>query len=288
MESFQYMNNDFVNSNELLYRVNRAGSNEVDLDFSIERNSSYPYCVIHYVKNGSGQLTYRGKKYSLKKGQCFILNSFESHRYCSDTRNTFELNWMEFNGGDSAKLVGVFLNCNLPIMNEALSEITNKYMLRIFTYLNISSKNRDILISKAIYSILMKLLAECGNISYNSLPDLKINDVKKVMNHIDCNLGENLSMEQISKVINYNPQYFTKLFQRYIGVTLAKYVLDRRISKAKELLSTEEIQIDLIAEQLGFCNASHFIRKFKKAEGLTPAEFRKESMAYYDCSPKKS
>ena len=154
MESFQYMNNDFVNSNELLYRVNRAGSNEVDVDFSIERNSSYPYCVIHYIIKGSGQLTYRGKKYSLKKGQCFILNSFESHSYCSDSKDNFELNWLEFSGGDSSKLVGTFLKYNLPVMDEALSGITNKYLLRIFTYLNISSKNKDISISKAIYSIL--------------------------------------------------------------------------------------------------------------------------------------
>ena len=281
MERFQFMNSEFMNFNELLYRINRAGSGEVDADFCIERNSSYPYGAIHYIVKGSGEVVYRGKKHCVRKGQCFVLNSFEGHCYSTHPKDIFELNWVEFNGGDSAKLLGAFLNSNLPIIDEAKSKSINKLLLRIFVHLKNNTKNRDIVISKTIYSILMQLLAEFKKISCSDLPESKAQEVQRVMNYIDSNLNENLSMGQLSKVINYNSQYFTKLFYRHTGVTPAKYIMDRRINRAKEVLSSGDIQVDLLAEQLGYCNASHFIRKFKKAEGLTPAEFRKESIAYY-------
>lgn len=274
------MNSDFVNPSVLLYRINRAGSGIVAADLSIDRNSSYPYCTIHYIVKGSGEVVCKGKKYCVKKGQCFVLNSFEGHSYRTNPNDPFEVNWIEFNCGDSAKLVGAFLSSYPPVINEVQSKIINKYLLRIFVYLKNSTKNCEISISKTIYTILMQLLAECKNISCSDLPELKTHDVQTVMKYIDCNLNENLSMGRLAKVINYNPQYFTKLFQKHTGVTPAKYIMDRRINRAKELLASVDIQIDLLAEQLGFCNGSHFIRKFKKAEGLTPAEFRKESLAY--------
>lgn len=62
MERFQYINSDFIGYDELIYRINRAGISKVDEDFIIERNSSYPYCVLHYVVKGLGEVVYKDKK----------------------------------------------------------------------------------------------------------------------------------------------------------------------------------------------------------------------------------
>lgn len=115
-DNYMYINNNLYGINELFYRINRAGTGQVNADFYIERNSSYPYCVIHYVKDGIGEVVLREKKYSLKKGQCFILNSFEAHSYSTDFEDVLQLNWIELNGADSAKLIGAFLNDNLPVI----------------------------------------------------------------------------------------------------------------------------------------------------------------------------
>lgn len=127
----------------------------------------------------------------------------------------------------------------------------------------------------------MCLLEEFKHKSCSMLRESKKYDIQKVKNYISCNLLESLTMDQLAKIINYNSQYFTKLFQKLEGITLTKYILNTRISSAKDCLSNNDVKIDLLAERLGFCNAIHFIRKFKKAEGLTPDEFRKESISYY-------
>lgn len=281
LENIQYINSSFGDKNELLYRVSRAGSSEVSPDFIIKRNSSYPYCVIHYVAKGSGEIVYRGEKYFVDNGQCFILNCFEGHCYRTDPNDTLELNWIEFSGGDSAKLIGSFLNASVPVIKGLQSRIINKYIMRILVYLKNNSRNSEILISKTIYTIMMHLMFECEREAFGDLPESKMSDIQKIINYVEHNLDTSLSVEQLAKVLNYNPQYFIRLFQKHMGITPAKYIMRRRISKAKKLLSTGDIQIDILAEQLGFCNSSHFIKKFKKAEGLTPAQFRNESLAYY-------
>lgn len=281
-ENYMYISNKLYGINELFYRINRAGSGQVNPDFYIERNSSYPYCVIHYAIEGSGEVVCRGKKYQVKKGQCFILNSFEAHSYSTNSDDTLRLGWIEFYGGDSAKLIGAFLSDNLPVIAGKQSRIIGKYISKILVYLKNDAENSEFAVSRTIYAVMLQLLTECKSHDCSHPASSKTEDIRKVLEYIDSNLGQELSVEQLARVINYNPQYFSRLFQKHMGMPPARYIMRKRISAAKILLSTEDIKIDILASQLGFSNASHFIRKFKKAEGITPAQFRKESLLYYN------
>jgi AraC-like DNA-binding protein len=112
------------------------------------------------------------------------------------------------------------------------------------------------------------------------MPVSEYSTIKNIMNFIDLNLGENLEVERLAKVTHFSVDYFSKMFKKVTGESPAKHVSKRRIIKSKELLCEDVVQIDEIAYRLGFCDSSHFIKAFKKAEGLTPAEFRRQSMLY--------
>lgn len=280
MERFSYINSDFFRKDELLYHINRAGSSQVEKDFMIERNSSYPYCVFHYIVEGSVEVFYKDRLYNVKKGQCFVLNSYEAHRYSANTDERLIINWIEFIGGDCAKLIESYLDLHTPIIYEQTSCAINKYILKILNWLKGNSKNGQIYISKAIYAILMCLMSEFKTEKLRSVELTKFSDIQIAINYISNNINQRITMEQLAKTLNYNHQYFAKMFQNYTGSTPAKYILNAKISRAKFLLSSSDVPIVSLSEQLGFFDASHFIRIFKKAEGLTPAEFRKESISY--------
>ena len=280
MESFQYINSNFDGfQGQLLYRVNRAGVSKVERDFDISRNSSYPYCTLHYIESGAAEVLYKDRKYHVNAGQCFILNPFKAHRYYAAT-DVCELYWIEFGGGDCAKLIGACLDVHTPVMEEIRSKMILWHLMRILKRLKNGSNACDIENSKNIYMILMCLMEECRDRRRGTIPESREYMIQKVKYYISGNLNEKLTMEQLSKVINYNAQYFNRLFQKSEGITLAKYILSAKINAAKGRLVNSGIKIEVLAEQLGFCNTSHFIREFKKAEGLTPAEFRKESISY--------
>lgn len=57
---------------------------------------------------------------------------------------------------------------------------------------------------------------------------------------------------------------------------MAKYLNNIRIRKAKELLRTTDLQIQEIADQVGYFDSKYFSRQFKTATGMTPAQYRQE------------
>ena len=65
-----------------------------------------------------------------------------------------------------------------------------------------------------------------------------------------------------------------------MGTTFSKYVMNRKISHACYLLETTSWSVERIAQELGFCDISHFIQRFKAIKGVTPMAYRSSSVLY--------
>ena len=72
----------------------------------------------------------------------------------------------------------------------------------------------------------------------------------------------------------YEKTRFCQLFKRAVGVSFHKYLNDRRIEAAKELLSGSELPIQTIAEKTGLPEPKTFSRVFRASENMTPSEYR--------------
>ncbi|WP_154118987.1 response regulator transcription factor [Paenibacillus monticola] len=92
-----------------------------------------------------------------------------------------------------------------------------------------------------------------------------------VMNHI----GEKVGMDEMAKRLGLNPTHFSRLFKIETGLTFIEYVTKLKMERAQDLLNQTNITIVDIAEQLGYDNASYFIKLFRNFSGVTPVEFRK-------------
>lgn len=66
----------------------------------------------------------------------------------------------------------------------------------------------------------------------------------------------------------------SKLFSAEEGQTIEQFVLAQRMERAKELLSYGELNVNEIADELGYSSVQHFSTQFKKMLGLTPTQFR--------------
>ena len=72
-----------------------------------------------------------------------------------------------------------------------------------------------------------------------------------------------------------SPVYFSGMFKREVGQNFSEYVTDYRIKKAKDLLKRSNLSILEISDAVGFKDPKYFSKIFKKAAGITPAEYRK-------------
>lgn len=97
--------------------------------------------------------------------------------------------------------------------------------------------------------------------------------VERGIAFIKNNLHQNLSVADCARAVHLSPSYFSNLFKKEVGVTLAHYITHRRMEKAKELV-LEGMQVQDIAGSLGYEDRPYFTELFKKHTGMTPTEFR--------------
>ncbi|MBO9610521.1 MAG: helix-turn-helix domain-containing protein [Paenibacillaceae bacterium] len=91
---------------------------------------------------------------------------------------------------------------------------------------------------------------------------------------IEERYAQDLSLQLAADQLGISPSYLSELIKQHLGETFIAYVTRYRIDKAKSLLLKTELNIADIAAEIGYGNATHLIRVFKKSEGLTPGEYR--------------
>ena len=82
------------------------------------------------------------------------------------------------------------------------------------------------------------------------------------------------SVKNIAAAAKVSPNYFSTIFSNNTGTPFTVFLLDQRISLAKQLLRDLTLRVDEIAKRSGFPDAGYFTRRFRKATGKTPTQWR--------------
>lgn len=130
-----------------------------------------------------------------------------------------------------------------------------------------------------------KFLTESG---FELLSDKKERMIRRVKELIEAKLSENEKYGAktkfstvLSEHLNINYDSISETFAKHEGITLEKYIINRRLEKVKELLVYTEFSLTEIAYMTGFNSINHLSRQFKELVGLPPSHFkslRKEKM----------
>ena len=98
--------------------------------------------------------------------------------------------------------------------------------------------------------------------------------VEKAKTFIAENNNQLLTVKEVSDHVHLNPEYFTRLFKKETGLNIKNYIIDCKIATARDMLLHTTLPVSMIALELGYSNFSHFTQMFRKAEGVTPSEYR--------------
>jgi AraC family transcriptional regulator len=104
---------------------------------------------------------------------------------------------------------------------------------------------------------------------------LRPDRVTRVQALIEDALDEDLSLERLAAEAGIGTHAFSAAFVRAIGVSPHRYVVQRRIERAKRLLRESELPVATIAAQTGFASQSHLATVFKKVVGMTPGQYHR-------------
>lgn len=101
--------------------------------------------------------------------------------------------------------------------------------------------------------------------------------IETVRNYIERNLHKSVTLEDAAEQAHVSACYLSRLFHRQMDRTFIAYVKERRIARAKELLSGSSLPILNVALDLAYQDANYFCKAFKKEVGVSPSEFRRAS-----------
>jgi two-component system response regulator YesN len=104
------------------------------------------------------------------------------------------------------------------------------------------------------------------------IPDL----ISQMLTFIENNYRYDIGITQIAEQLNVTPNYLSSLFHKKTGQTFMKYLTRTRLLKAQELLSSSNLQIQQVAEQVGYYSTRHFTKLFTEFSGCYPSEYRKK------------
>lgn len=102
--------------------------------------------------------------------------------------------------------------------------------------------------------------------------------LKKLFDHIRARPADKLSVNAAARLAGMNAPRFMKTFKQVAGMTLVAYLNHVRLANAARLLRETDRSIADIASEAGFSDQSYFDKRFKRAFGLTPKEFRANSL----------
>lgn len=253
--------------------------------------------VIILGLEGTVYIQQENEQYEVKPGSVLILVPNSTHFGYKKSEESVSYYWCHFYCEDSYQITNEqnYINEISLLKNKLYQYNDSEYILiPIFS----SNKNIDrinILFHQLLHTANSNYYTHYGtNYLLTSLmielteqtickyfEKLKYGNSSKfieVLEWIRINIRRNVSVYDIAKQFNYNPDYLTQIFKQKTGISLLRYIHNLKLSKAKEMLLRSDISIKEIAYELGFHDDKYFMKFFKKYENLTPTQFRN---AYY-------
>lgn len=100
--------------------------------------------------------------------------------------------------------------------------------------------------------------------------------ISSITRYMQEHLSEEISLSVLADEFHLNPKYISQLFKNEIGVGFLAYLTNIRMEKAKKLLLSTALCVTEVSSKAGYSDYRVFTKVFKKTEGVTPSQFRRE------------
>ena len=233
--------------------------------------STHPRTVSHYeieLYISSGNISViNGIRYPQKKNNILFAKPGDI-RHSIDR---FECYCLHF-ATESSEVLNALMNLPPVFKPHAIEKITETFTALIAAYSNRANGAKLLIQAKALE--LISLLAD----EHSELPAYQYSkysqNIFNSCEYMAKNFDQNITLEDIARSANLSPTFFHTMFKLAKQITPREYLLQLRITMAKNLLRNTGKSLSEIALLCGFESQSYFSYVFKKATGLSPKKYR--------------
>lgn len=127
-----------------------------------------------------------------------------------------------------------------------------------------------------IHHILEDIIKTCGMMVQTRFLNHTHSAVMKILDYINEHYQEQITLENLSKIVYLNTKYICNIIKKDTGKTFHEILVGIRIEKAKQLMDNTSYKMYEISQLVGFYDTKAFNGAFKKHTGMTPTEYHKQ------------
>ena len=251
------------------------------------------YLELGYVTKGSANHIWNGQNSIIKEGDFFIIGSHSFHSYMSLDKD-FEIINILFNP--------VFFDRSLvgaTAFFDVLESSVFDFDINLFSYkpTPYTYTDKDQSIKKLILEIkeeyeneepgylkiirakLIEIIIKAVRPFYIDTPQSEgyiSSNLSHVLEYINRNYAEHITLEEICKISNYTVPYMSKKFKDAFGISFSEYLTQLRITAARRYLVNTSKTIDEIMNTVGYQDKKSFYGAFRKVTDTTPDAYRRK------------
>jgi len=296
-----YFPKDIANGKMEIYNLNN-GLNLYNLDFKANDNfimeNRFDKKVISFTSFFRGKMKFENQECNINKifnENILFMNTFNCEDGLSYYNKGDRVNVLSISV-DEEFLENIFCNKNNEIIDTTITALTDTSFSTIYelepnitTLIELNklistdlNKNfKKLYLQSKVYEFLYENFNLMEQKTETFLPQIEQKYLLKVKEYIENNLYKELSIKELAKISSSNETKFQKNFKIYFKTTVYKYILDCRMRKAKELLTSNDLSISEITSMVGYKHQSNFSSAFYKKFGVLPKELMKNRKYYY-------
>lgn len=243
-----------------------------EYQYHVVRPEGYWYDQFIYSSHGSGMLIAEGKTTKILPNTVFFLPRNVPHEYYSLTYD-WDTRWLTPSGFaldpllTQLGLTGVSV---LPVRDvSSLDSILERMRGLLFS----NRVSGNYYASAYVYEFIMEL----HRLTHESAQKTGTSSSLKlvpVIEYIDQHFASNITLEELSAIIQVTPQHLCRMFRDNLGMRPLEYISQKRVRAAQDFLAGSNQSIAEIAALCGYDNMNYFYRMFRKYTGVTPGAYR--------------
>lgn len=227
---------------------------------------------LHIVTSGKGTLCYGNDSVNLHAGDFFVIMRGMPFRYFPDDSAPWNYIWIDVSGQlTTMALQQMSVSVLHPFLHLDRNCLAREFMSRIV--LDFEENGTFSLQSLGNYLLLIhQLCCSCGDDGESLTREEII--VREAVKFI-LNNGFEIKVSDVASNLGIHPNYFASVFQKNMGMTPKQYLTRRRMREARRLLLSVK-SVKEVAFSVGYSDALHFSKEFKKLYGCSPSRIARE------------
>ncbi|MEW6357976.1 MAG: AraC family transcriptional regulator [Planctomycetota bacterium] len=255
-------------------------SREGPWDFREHEHANYEFL---YVTNGRCRSKINDEEFGLGVGDLSICRPGDVH-WLTHVDHPFEFLLLGFHiafVGDEPRYVFPQGDAKDRVVKDGPSKEFRKLLERILTEVLNEKLAFEILVTGYILELIVALrraIEAARNGGSPATSDERVAEiVESTKAYIDEHVAFPIALDDLSENVYLSPYYLSRLFKKETGYSPIKFVIEKKMELARDLLTGTNLKVIDIAVRVGYQNPYYFFRLFKKIVGMTPSEYRRRA-----------